>query len=93
MVVANGIMCFCCCLCCRWLYKCDKRQSFFFFLSRFLLLCGFVILLQGVCVQSCLALCFHVVFSVLFSILVTSFGEDMAGLCAVRVFVCLLCNC
>ena len=35
------------------------------------------------------ALCPH--FSVCFSILITSFGEEGAGLCASRTFVCLFC--
>ena len=32
-------------------------------------------------------------FSVCFSILITSFGEEGAGLCASRTFVCLFCAC
>ena len=32
-------------------------------------------------------------FSVCFSILITSVGEEEAGLCASRTFVCLICAC
>ena len=32
-------------------------------------------------------------FSVCFSILITSLGEEEAGLCASRTFVCLFCAC
>ena len=42
-------------------------------------------------VESCLTLCSRV-FSVLFSIVTTSLGEEAAGLCASRTFVCLFCT-
>ena len=41
--------------------------------------------------KSSRALCPH--FSVCFSILITSLGEEGAGLCASRTFVCLFCAC
>ena len=49
-------------------------------------------------VESCLALCpvffffFFFFFSVLFSIAITSLGEEGAGVCASRAFVCLFCT-
>ena len=40
----------------------------------------------------CLALCSRV-FQLPFSIVITSLGEERAGLCASRAFVCLFCTC
>ena len=50
---------------------------------------GFVVFTTGHFVLSCLALCFHV-FSVLFSIVITSLGEERAGLCASCAFLFIL---
>ena len=59
----------------------------------FLILCGFVVYITG-------ASCFKVFpcslpscFFILFSIVITSLGEEGAGLCASRAFVCLFCTC
>ena len=59
----------------------------------FLNLCGFEVYLRG-------ASCFKVFpcslssyFVIPFSIVITSFGEEGAGLCASRAFVCLFCTC
>ena len=42
-------------------------------------------------IESCLALCSRV-FSVLFSVVISSLGEERAGLCISRAFVCLFCT-
>ena len=54
----------------------------------FLILCSFVVYTTGrlMFFKSSLALCPR--FSVCFSILITSLGEEGAGLCASRTFVC-----
>ena len=51
----------------------------------------FVVFTMGHFVLACLALYFHL-FSFLFSIMITSLGEERAGLCASRSFVCLFCT-
>ena len=48
---------------------------------------GFAVFTTGLALLSCLTLCFRV----LFSIVITSLGEERAGLCASRAFVCLFC--
>ena len=43
--------------------------------------------------EFCRALCYHVVVVlVLFSIVITSLGDERAGLCASRAIVCLFCT-
>ena len=48
---------------------------------------GFAVFTTGLALLSCLTLCFRV----LFSIVITSLGEERAGLCASRAFVFLFC--
>ena len=58
----------------------------------FLILCSLVIYTTGrLMFKSSRALCLR--FSVCFSILIISLGEEGAGLCAFRTFVCLFCAC
>ena len=60
----------------------------------FLILCSFVIYTKGAVVnvlKFSRALCPR--FSVCFSILITSLGEEGAGLCASRTFNCVFCAC
>ena len=59
----------------------------------FLILYSFVVYTTGrfVFLKSSRALCPR--FSVCVSILITSLGEEEAGLCASRTFVCLVCAC
>ena len=60
----------------------------------FLILCSFVVLYHGALnvFKSSSALC-PPRFSVCFSSLITSLGEEGAGLCASRKCVCLFCAC
>ena len=52
---------------------------------------GFVVFTTGCFVLSYLAICFRM-FSDLCSIVITSLGEERAGICASRAFVCLFCT-
>ena len=53
-------------------------------------LCGFVVYYEAFHVQSYVPPCSHLL-SVLFSIVITSLGEERAGIYASRAFVCLFC--
>ena len=55
----------------------------------FLILCTFVVYTTGRLIFLSLLVLFALVSPICFSILITSFGEEGAGLCASRTFVCL----